>query len=95
VARDAAADLVEAGILSFEMTKVTLHYDLVRPLGEPDLDHIEKLHSVYGIARVKLAPTLDKIIVDYDASRLMKTDVEAQLARHDIPIRTTAMLAAD
>ena len=68
------------------MTKVTLHYDLMRTLSESDLDNIEKLHSVYGIARVQLAPALDKITVDYDASRLMKTDVEAQLARHGIPV---------
>lgn len=68
------------------MTKVTLHYDLARPLGESDLENIEKLHSVYGIARVQLAPALDKIIVDYDASRLTKADVEAQLARHGIPV---------
>jgi len=69
------------------MTKVTLHYDLLRPLADSDLESIAEVHSTYGIVRVKVAPSLDKITVDYDASRLMKTDVEAELARHGLPIR--------
>lgn len=72
------------------MTKVTLHYDLSRPLSDSDLENIASLHSVYGMVRVQVAPALDKITVDYDASRLMKQDVEAVLARHDIPIRAAA-----
>jgi hypothetical protein len=69
------------------MTKVTLHYDLIRPLEDADLDNIARVHGTYGIARVQVAPSLDKLTVDYDASRLTKADVEAELARHGIPIR--------
>ncbi len=87
MARHAAADSVEAGILTKEMTKVTLHYDLTRPLAEVDMENIARVHSTYGIVRVQVAPALDKLTVDYDASRLMKTDVEAELARHGLPIR--------
>jgi len=72
------------------MTKVTLHYDLTRPLTDDDLPGIAKVHSTYGFARLQVAPTLDKITVDYDASRLMKTDVEAELMRHGVPIRAMA-----
>lgn len=72
------------------MTKVTLHYGLMRPLTDADLDNIANVHSTYGIARVQVAPTLDKLTVDYDASRLMKTDVESALMRHGLPIRTLA-----
>ena len=72
------------------MTKVTLHYDLARKLTEEDYANIAAVHSVYGMARVQLAPSLDKITVDYDASRLMKKDVEAVLANHGIPIRIAA-----
>ena len=72
------------------MTKVTLHYDLSRPLSESDLEGLARIPSVYGMVRVQLAPALDKITVDYDASRLMKKDVESILARHDIPIRAAA-----
>jgi hypothetical protein len=68
------------------MTKVTLHYDLERKLTEEDYANIAAVHSVYGMVRVQLAPTLDKITVDYDASRLMKDDVEAALTRYGIPL---------
>ena len=68
------------------MTKVTLHYDLARPLTEPELGCVADLPSTYGIARVQMSPALDKIIVDYDASRLMKGDVESVLHRHGLPI---------
>ncbi|HTB14093.1 MAG TPA: hypothetical protein VK752_21120 [Bryobacteraceae bacterium] len=68
------------------MTKVTLHYSLERPLTEPELGSVADLTSTYGIARVQMAPGLDKIIVDYDASRMMKSDVESVLHRHGLPI---------
>ncbi|HLW77259.1 MAG TPA: hypothetical protein VKS01_09735 [Bryobacteraceae bacterium] len=68
------------------MTKVTLHYDLARKLNDDDLAAISDVHSTYGIARVQVAPTLDKLVVDYDASRLKKPDVEAELLHHGLPI---------
>ena len=69
------------------MTKVTLRYGLTRPLDEEDLENIARVHSSYGMARVQLGPGPDQITVDYDASRLMKGDVEAVLTGHFIPIR--------
>ena len=72
------------------MTKVTLHYDLTRRLSDDDYANIAAVHGVYGMVRVQLAPSLDKITVDYDASRLMKKDVEATLARFGIPIGVAA-----
>ena len=71
------------------MTKVTLHYDLSRTLGDEDSASIAALHSVFGIARVQLASSLDKITVDYDASRMMKKDVEATLARFGVPVQAS------
>jgi hypothetical protein len=73
-------------MLAEEMTKVTLHYDLSRPLTDSDLDNVANLHSTYGLARVQVAPSLNRITVDYDASRLSKKDVEAALTRHGLPI---------
>ena len=73
------------------MTKVTLHYDLTRPLTGDDLESLASVHGTYGMARVQVAPSLDKITVDYDASRLMKRDVESVLLRHGIPIRVGVM----
>jgi hypothetical protein len=72
------------------MTKVTLRYDLARSLGEEDFENIAHVHSTYGMARVQLGPGQNQITVDYDASRLMKKDVEAVLTRHAIPIRIGA-----
>ncbi|MEO8099616.1 MAG: hypothetical protein ABI811_18100 [Acidobacteriota bacterium] len=69
------------------MTKVTLHYDLSRPLETDDFPNIASLHSVYGIVRVLPSTALDKITVDYDASRMMKKDVEATLARFGVPVK--------
>ncbi|HLH43341.1 MAG TPA: hypothetical protein VKV74_10170 [Bryobacteraceae bacterium] len=69
------------------MTKVTLHYDLFRPLGDQDLESVASVHGTYGIVRVQLAPSLDKLTVDYDASRLTKTDVEAELRRWGLPLK--------
>lgn len=72
------------------MTKVTLHYDLERSLTDEDLESIANVHGVYGMVRVQVAPSLDKLTVDYDASRLMKRDVEATLHRFGLPIRVAA-----
>jgi len=69
------------------MTKVTLHYNLSRPLNDEDCIQIAALHSVFGIARVQPNASLDKITVDYDASRMMKKDVESTLARFGVPVR--------
>jgi hypothetical protein len=68
------------------MTKVTLHYNLQRPLGEDDFANVAALHSVYGIVRVQPDAAMDKLTVDYDASRMMKTDVHAALARYGMPL---------
>ena len=73
------------------MTKVTLHYDLARPLKDADLETISGVHSTYGIVRVQPTPSLDKITVDYDASRLTQKDVEAELLRHGIPIQAKVL----
>ena len=68
------------------MTKVQLRFDLVRPLDDALMEKIGWVHSVYGILRVSLAPTLDKLIVEYDASRLSPTEVESVLHRAGLPI---------
>jgi hypothetical protein len=69
------------------MTKVQLEYELVRPLTDHDAAGIGDVHSYYGIERVQLAPTLDRLRVEYDASRLSEQDVEAVLQRFGLPIQ--------
>ncbi len=69
------------------MTKVQLSYDLVRPLGDADLECIARVHGVYGIQRVRLKqPEANALDVEYDASRLMPDDVDAALVRAGLPI---------
>ncbi len=69
------------------MTKVDLHFPLVRSLGDDDLDSIARVHGVYGIQRVTLTqPALDSIDVEYDASRMTPDDVARALVSCGIPI---------
>lgn len=76
------------------MTKVQLTYDLVRPLTDADSGSIADVHSWYGIIRVKPSPALDKVEVEYDASRLVENDVEAVLMRSGIPIKRNLAVEA-
>jgi hypothetical protein len=69
------------------MTKVQLEYDLVRQLTDHDASAIGDAHSYYGIERVQLAPSLDRLLVEFDASRLSENDVEAVLQRFGLPIQ--------
>jgi hypothetical protein len=69
------------------MTKVLLEYDLVRPLTDADASNLADVHSWYGILRVRPASSMDKLSVEYDASRLCETDVEAVLKRFGLPIK--------
>lgn len=69
------------------MTKVQLRYDLLRPLTDEDAQGIADVHSYYGILRVQVAPSLDAVTVDYDASRLTEKEVEAALHRFHVPIK--------
>ena len=69
------------------MTKVQLQYVLIRPLTDADETAVRDVHATYGIQRVQLTPALDKLNVEYDASRLSEKDVEAVLQRHGLPIQ--------
>ena len=69
------------------MTKVQLEYDLIRPLTDADAGRVADVHSWYGIQRVQLTPALDKLCVEYDASRLTEKDVEMVLHRFGLPIQ--------
>jgi len=69
------------------MTKVQLEYDLERPLTDDDATGVADAHSWYGILRVQLASSLDKLAVEFDASRLTEKDVEAVLLRFHLPIK--------
>ena len=72
------------------MTKIQMQYRLRRPLDDSLLDRISDVHSIYGIQRVQVAPSLDRLTVEYDASRLRPSEVVAALERAGIPLESTA-----
>lgn len=68
------------------MTKVQNTYNLSRPLVDEDADKLKRLPSVYGIYFVRVYPSSNELLVEYDASRLTPEDVQATLERHALPI---------
>ena len=69
------------------MTKVQLRYELLRPLDETLMKRISDAHGIYGFQRIMVEPSLDKITVEYDASRLTRDSMEAQLHGAGIPVK--------
>jgi allophanate hydrolase subunit 1 len=72
------------------MTKVQIHFRLQRPLDSSMLSRIEGVNVLYGIQRVRVAPSMDRLTVDYDATRLRPAEVESALAAAGIPIAPEA-----
>jgi hypothetical protein len=70
------------------MTKIQLDYDLLRKLDDDDSEAIGNLHSHYGIQKVRIAPSLDHISVDYDATRMSPSDLDNVLVRYGVPVVT-------
>ena len=52
------------------MTKVQIHFRLQKPLDDAMLARIADARAIYGIQQVKVAPSLDGLMVEYDATRL-------------------------
>ena len=71
------------------MTKVQKHFRLERPLDEALMQQIADINPIYGIESIKIAPSREELIVEFDASRLLVPDVEAALLRHGIPAVTS------
>jgi hypothetical protein len=68
------------------MTRVQLHFRLLRPLDDPMMSRIADAHTLYRIQHVHVTPSEREITVEYDASRLRPADVEAALALAGIPV---------
>ncbi len=69
------------------MTKVQLRYELLRPLDDTLLKRISGAHGIYGFQRILVEPSMDRIMVEYDASRLTRNGVEAKLHGAGIPVK--------
>ena len=68
------------------MTKVQIHFRLEKPLDDLLLQRLSDTTSLYGIQKVKLAPGMDRLMVEYDATRLRPKEVEAALAGQGISV---------
>ncbi len=68
------------------VTRVELRYELTNQLTDEQAEGVARAHSHYGIHRIRVAPSLDEISVDYDASRLSEQDVERALVANGVPI---------
>ncbi len=68
------------------MTKVQIRFHLQRPLDDALLARISDVYSRYGIHRVIVAPSLDSVTVEYDATRLRPAEVESALTAEGIPV---------
>ncbi len=54
------------------------------------LESINRAQAIYGIERISLAPSLDAVTVEFDASRLRVADIEATLRRCGLPVAQPA-----
>jgi hypothetical protein len=68
------------------VTKILVSFPLERPLDEPMLAAIREAQAIYGIDRISLAKSMDKLTVEYDATRFRPTDVESTLRKHGLPV---------
>ena len=62
------------------MTKVQIRFRLRKPLDDAALARLAEAHSHYGIFKLNPAASLDRLDVEYDATRLRPSEVEAVLA---------------
>ncbi|MBV8867770.1 MAG: hypothetical protein JO210_20400 [Acidobacteriaceae bacterium] len=68
------------------MTKVQTVFKLSRPLTDGDLKSISHMHAVYGMFAVRVAPSSDELLVEYDASRLSLKEVRGTLEQNGLPL---------
>jgi hypothetical protein len=71
------------------MTKVQTRFRLQKPLDDDSLQGLAAANAIYGIYKLKLAPALDELLVEYDATRLRPAEVESALAGAGVPIVAT------
>ena len=76
-----------------EMTKVQINFQLQHALDDELMLRIANAYSIYGIQKIRLAPSQDGLTVEYDATRLRPAEVQSALARAGIPVVTKGPVA--
>lgn len=64
-----------------------MRFRLERPLDDVLLSRISDVHSIYGIQKIALAPSLDRLTVEYDATRLRPAEVVSALTANGLPVQ--------
>jgi len=72
------------------MTKVQIRFRLEKPLDEIQLSRISDAYAIYGIQKIQVAPSMDKLMVEYDATCLRPAEVESALENAGIPVEPIA-----
>jgi hypothetical protein len=62
------------------MTRVQIHFRLEKKLDDAAMARLSDARSVYGIQSMRVSAGLDRLMVEYDATRMKPADVEAALA---------------
>jgi hypothetical protein len=68
------------------MTKVQIQLRLQHVLDDTLLARLADASSIYGIQKIRVDPSLDGLLVEYDATRLRPAEVHAALAHAGIPV---------
>jgi len=76
-----------SAILSVAMTKVEAAYALSGGVDEALMERIANAHGIYGLQALRLNPSMDTLLIQYDASRLRLEDVDRALHAAGIPAR--------
>lgn len=70
------------------MTRVQMNFRLLKPLDDAMMNRLSNESTLYGIQQVKLNPSLDGLMVEYDATRLRPAEVEAAITSAGIPVES-------
>jgi hypothetical protein len=62
------------------MTKIQRNFRLKQPLNDEEMVKLSNTSAVYGIQKIKLSPTQDSLMVEYDATRMRPAEVDAAIA---------------
>jgi len=62
------------------MTKIQRNFRLKQPLNDEEMVKLSNTSAVYGIQKIKLSPTQDSLMVEYDATRLRPAEVDSAIA---------------
>lgn len=76
------------------MTFLEIQLTYEPPVGERELTALNNLRDVYGIRLMKFNQQMNSITVEYDASRLVRSDIEFMFRNAGVRLRGPAAKAA-